>query len=1132
MNKYMKKNGLWYYRHLPTAYCKVLTFMKLTVLLMVLSVCQVMGKAKAHEKITLNLNRVPISQGLGAIEKQGYYRFVYDDKLVDLKQPVSIKVRDADINDVLKSLFARTILDYYRLENSLIAIRKNGDLKRDITITGKVSDANGNPLPGASVTVKGGSKGVTTDTKGEFSITAPENATLVFSSVGFKTQEIAINGKTIVDAYLEPSATQQLNEVVVIGYGTASKRDLTGSIVKVAGKEVADKPNTNPVASLQGKVAGVSVVNNGTPGKDPDIRIRGTISIGSVKPVYVVDGILNDNIDFLNPNDIESIEILKDPSSLAIFGVRGAAGAIVISTKKAKSGETVVNFSTTYGIKKLVDKIKLTNAEQFKMLYAEQLTNQGGTPFNFANWTGQTDWIDALSQTGYFNANNLSLMSTTEKNRFAMNVGYNVDQGITKHEQLKKILLSMNDELRVSKSLKVGFNLSGIRQSLPYDYNYTYTNMSNPLFDARRIAPILDAYNTQQGVYNILPGFQSAQISNPLMILENSWKKVSQVEYRAVGNVYVDINFLKHFNFRTTYYGDITNGSSSRYYPIINTYNPDDAAAGVFVDPGNKFTKLRLYNYKLYKWQQDYILTFKTSLGNHNINATGGFTTYYQSLAETGLTGSQSTTGDPIPDDKRMWYITNNFVDQSTVKALGSQWERTTVSTLFRALYNYNGKYYVNGSFRRDGSSGFANHRWQNFWAVGAAWELTREGFMADQKVFDYFKIKGSIGVLGNQNTTDNSGVDRPYPSYPLLQSGNNAVFGNSAYPAYSAQYIPDPNLRWETVHAKEIGLELATLNSRLSFEAAYYYKTTKDLLAYIPKLNTTEAKLSNIGSILNKGFEFTAGWKDNISKDFSYSINANLTTMRNKVLSLYSNDPDGITGANEQYPNRTAVGKPIGFFFGYIAEGVYQNKDEVDKSPVVTGFGDYGPGDLKFKDIDGNDTINSKDRTMIGNPTPKFTYGFSVNLKYKNFDLGIDIQGVSGNQIYRYWGTSELTFAPFNYPLWKMDRWHGEGTSNTIPQLNNNHNINSKGLSTFGIENGSYLRFRNIQLGYNFGSEMLSRAKIKNLRLFVSVQNLKTFKHNYGYTPDFGGTATSFGIDNGDNPVPAIYTGGLNVTF
>ncbi|MBX3256815.1 MAG: TonB-dependent receptor [Chitinophagaceae bacterium] len=1127
----MKNNWLLVGGKLPAAYIKVFTVMKLTVLLLLLNVCQVTAKVKAQDKITLNLDKITIEKILNIIEEQGYYRFVYNSNLKELRQKISIDVRDAGISDVLKNVLSRTDLLFNILSDNLIVIREN-NIRQDIIVKGTVMDANAAPLAGVSVTVKGTNQGVTTDADGKYSISAPEKGTLVFSFVGFQTYEEHVNNQTEINVTLTPSATQQLSEVVVIGYGTATKRDLTGSIARVSGKEIADKPNTNPVASLQGKVAGVSVVNDGIPGKAPDIRIRGTISIGSVKPVYVVDGILNDNIDFLNPNDIESIEILKDPSSLAIFGVRGAAGAIVITTKKAKSGETVVNFSSTYGVKKLVDKIKLTNAEQFKTLYAEQLNNQGSTPFSFTNWTGETDWIDALSQTGYFNANNLSLMSTSEKNKFAMNVGYNLDQGIAKHEELTKILLSINDELKVNKFLKVGFNLSGIRQKLPYDFNYTYTNMSNPLYDARRIAPVLDAYNSQYGVYNTLPGFQSAQITNPLLILENSYNKVSQVEYRTVGNVYFDVSILKDLNFRTTLYGDITNGSSTRYYPSINTYNPDDPSRGVFVDPGNRYTKLRLYDYKINKWQQDYILTYKKSLGDHSINATAGFTTYYQSLAETGLTGSQSTTGDPIPDDKRMWYITNSFVDQSSVKALGTQWERTTVSALFRALYNFQGKYYLNGSFRRDGSSGFANHRWQNFWAVGGAWEVSREGFMADQKIFDFLKIKGSIGVLGNQNTTDNSGVDRPYPSYPLLLGGNNAVFGNTSYPAFSAQYIPDPNLHWETVHAKEIGLELATLNNRLSFEAAYYHKTTKDLLAYIPKLNTTEAKLSNIGSILNKGFEFTAGWKDNISKDFSYSINANLTTMRNKVLSLYSNDPDGITGASEEYPNRTAIGKPIGFFFGYIVEGIYQNQDEVDKSPEVTGFGDYGPGDLKFKDLDGNNTIDSKDRTMIGNPTPKFTYGFSVSLKYKNFDLGIDFQGVSGNQIYRYWGTSELTFAQFNYPLWKMDRWHGEGTSNSIPQLNNNHNINSKGLSTYGIESGSYLRVRNFQLGYNLGSDALSKLRIRNLRLFVSVQNLKTFKNNYGYTPDFGGTATSFGVDNGDNPIPAVYTAGLNVTF
>ncbi|MFT3703301.1 MAG: carboxypeptidase-like regulatory domain-containing protein [Agriterribacter sp.] len=336
-DKYMKKNRLRFYGHLPTAYKKVLTVMKLTVLFIMLGVCQVMAKAKAQDKVTINLNKVAIDKILNSIEQQGYYRFVYNSNLRELKQKISIDVKDALIQDVLKNMLTGTTLAFNILDDNLIVIREDESLKQDITVTGKVSDANGAALAGASVTIKGTSKGVTTDAGGNFSISAPEKATLVISSVGYKTQEVAVTDQNPVNVYLEPSSTQQLNEVVVIGYGSASKRDLTGSIVRVAGKDVADKPNTNPVTALQGKVAGVYIVNSGKPGDAPDVRIRGTNSINGYKPLYVVDGIFNDDISYVNPSDIESMEILKDPSSLAIFGLRGANGVIVITTKRAKS---------------------------------------------------------------------------------------------------------------------------------------------------------------------------------------------------------------------------------------------------------------------------------------------------------------------------------------------------------------------------------------------------------------------------------------------------------------------------------------------------------------------------------------------------------------------------------------------------------------------------------------------------------------------------------------------------------------------------------------------------------------------------------------------------------------------------
>ncbi|MFT3748761.1 MAG: TonB-dependent receptor [Agriterribacter sp.] len=1118
----MKKKRLWYYHHLPTAYFKVLTVMKLTVLLLMLSVCQVMAKAKAQEKVTLNLNKASISQVLSAIEKQGFYRFVYNSSLIDLKQKTSIDAKDASIDDVLKNLFTRTVLSYNRLDDNLIVIMENEALRKDITVTGKVSDASGNPLPGASVTIKGTSKGVTTDANGEYTISAPESATLVISSVGFKTQEIAINNQTKVDAYLEPSTTQQLNEVVVIGYGTANKRDLTGSIVRVGGKEIADKPNTNPVASLQGKVAGLSIVNDGKPGQEPDIRIRGTISRFQTKPLYVVDGLLNDNINFLNPSDIESMEILKDPSSLAIFGVRGANGVIIVTTKKAKSGQTTVNFNTSFGIKKIVDKVQMTDAAGFKTLFDEQREVQGTAPFSYYDkFTGNSDWVDLISKDNPMISNtNLSISNGSEKNKFYMGVGYLKEEGLIRYETLDKIILTLNNELKISKNIKVGFNFNGYKANLPQLKDFS---------SAINATPIVEPFNTEHSVYNKLPNeIGGPQIGNPLLFEAYKNTDISK-EYRAIGSVFAEVNFLKDLTFRATYYGDFGFNNQRRYTPLINVYSAEDD----IVAPQGGYTLTEVYQKenRFTKLQQEYLLTYKKDFGEHSLTAMGGFTTYYSGYTETNGRVRQSATGTAIPYDKRFWYLDNFFGDPSTrVSGISTgddifgnplplEWDQTTVSLLFRALYNYKSKYLINASFRRDGSSEISpSNRYQNFIAVGAAWELTQEDFMKDQHIFDFLKLKGSWGILGNQY------VGIHYPFYPQLIGGQTAVFGNNLIPAYTPAYLADPNLKWETVTSFEGGIELAVLKNRLRFDANYFHKVTDNLLTIFPGVGGTKPGITNAGKVRNMGIEASASWSDKLANGFGYTISGNITTLNNKVLSLYRSGFEIIDGAS-----RTTEGYPIGYFYGYEVEGVYQSYADKLKSPVASSLGDYGPGDLKFKDQNNDNIIDDKDRKLIGNPTPDFIYGFSLGANYKGFDVSIDFQGSYGNEIYRDWGNGS-TFAPFNYRVARLERWTGAGTSNW-EYGSTGHSIN-RNPSTYMIEDGSYLRIRNLQLGYSFSVDLLTRVKIKNLRVFVNAQNLKTFKNNSGFTPEFGGSAIRFGVDGGSYPVPAIYSAGLNVSF
>lgn len=1095
--------------------------MKLTIALLLFVSMHVYGNGFSQTKITLTLQSSFLKDALKQIEKKSQFRFLYNQETLKNAGKISLQLTNASLAETMVKLLAGTGINYQLLGNDLIVLNSQTASGKPtpppVKVSGKVTGADGAPVAGASIMVKGSKNGTAADGDGRFTLTVADDAVLVVSAIGYVTQEVAVGGKSEINFTLQAIANN-LNEVVVIGYGTASKRDLTGSIVKVDGKDIADKPNVNPVSSLQGKVAGLSIVPSGTPGAEPDIRIRGTVSIGAVKPLYVVDGIFNDNIDYINPNDIESIEVLKDPSSLAIFGVRGASGVIALTTKKAKAGQLVVNFNSSFGTKQLVDKIAMVDAAGFKMLFDEEQTNIGvptAQRFDYSKWTGNTDWVKAMTRTALFNSNNISLTSSTEKNRFYMGVGYITDEGVVKHEKLDKIIFNVNDELRVSKSIKFGFNLNAFRQKLPF------SQANGLLYDARRVLPITEPFNAANGVYTQL-AIQAAQIGNPLMNLENKWDKEIRTEFRTVGSVYAEINFLRNFTLRSTFFADISNLDERRYNPIINVYNPTVGASGsVFVEPNNRTTSVNQGQGNWKKFQQDHILTFKKSFGEHGLTAIAGFTTYFNSY--NGLFGSvsQRVTGDAIPNDKRFWYVDNGFGDPTTKRSSSAQWERATVSSLFRVLYNYKGKYLLNGSFRRDGSSQISPfNRFKNFYSVGAAWELTKEKFMEKQNVFNFFKLKASWGILGVQNTY---GYD--YPFYPALQSGNTAVFGNNIVPAYSLSYEPQRDLTWETVNAKEIGFEFYALNNRLHAEAAYYDKTTKDIMTIVPT-GSGRYRLDNVGDLRNKGFEFSAGWNQKLTKDWSFSVNANITTFNNKVVDLGGNR----LPASEERPNQTEAGYPIGYFYGYVVEGLYQSYADKLASPKVIGY-DYGPGDFKYKDINGDNVIDTKDRTMIGNPTPDFMYGVSLQASYKGFDFGVDFNGVYGNEIYRYWGSSELPFTTFNYPAFKLNRWTGEGTSNWDPILGANHTINRL-PSTYGIEDGSYFRIRNVQLGYNFTPTLLKKVNIKSVRLFANVQNLKTFKRNSGYTPEFGGTATSFGIDNGNGPVPLVFTGGINVTF
>ncbi len=995
-----------------------------------------------------------------------------------------------------------------------------------ITVTGVVSEVDGQPLPGASVIVQGTSIGTQTDFDGNYTLdSVPTDAILVFSYVGYSPQEIAVNNQSVINVSLQED-TQALDEVVVIGYGSAQKRDLTGSIAKVDGDVVADKPEANPIASLQGRVAGLSVTNSGQVGQQPDVRIRGTSSRFSSAPLYVIDGIFTDNIDFVNPNDIESIEVLKDASSLAIFGVRGANGVILVTTKKAKQGRLTVNFNTSYGVKTLVNAPEMADAALFRELFDERLANEGAAPYAFYDvFTGDTDWVEEITNdAAYINTINLSVQSASEKNSISMGLGYREETGLILEERLQRISFNLNNELRLTDNFKIGATVNAVRDQLPNNAGNGFSSALNatPIVSPRRV----DSRPEFNGVFNQLPQeIGGPQILNPLLAAAVVKNKRIEERYRFVGNVFAELQFLEDFTFRVNYFGDYLSRRLREYTPIVTTYVSETDELVSLNPGGNNVTSVRQQAFNTLNFQQEYLLSYKKQFGDHNVNATIGYTTFQtEDEALRGEVQNDPAVGQ-IPDDPRFWYVGVLPYGDPTTRIITipdddpNQFRRATTSLLARGLYNYQNKYIVNASYRRDATSQLApDNRAQDFWSLGLAWVPTQEKFLEDFESLNLLKIRGSAGELGNQV------VQLNYPFYPGVDADATAVFGDNVVPGFNDRFEENPNLQWETIFSWEAGFESQWFDSRLSFNALYYSRRTDNLLVFNEALNPSF--FDNEGEIENKGFEFETSWSDTISDDFSYSIGGNLTTISNEVLSTRA---DAAIFAGGDQLARTISGQPIGHFFGYEVEGVYQTNADIAASPT-SELAVVAPGDLKFRDINGDGVINPDDRTIIGNPTPDITYGFFTNFNYKNFNLNVDFQGVYGNEVYRNWGNGSA-FAPFNYRAARAGRWTGQGTSNFEPR-SFDATPNNRLPSTYMIEDGSFFRIRNVQLGYNFSPESFKRFNIQQMRLYLNVQNLVTWTDVSGFTPEHGGSPIEFGIDNGENALAATTTLGLSVTF
>ena len=967
-------------------------------------------------------------------------------------------------------------------------------------VNGKVTAIDGSVLPGVSVQIKNTTKGANTDASGQYSIEANQGDILVFSFIGMKPTERTVNGST-VDAQLEEDVTT-LTEVVAVGYGVQRKADVTGSISTVKAQDIASRPVANATQALQGKAAGVLITTNqGLPGAAPNVRIRGVGTVGNSNPLYVVDGMFVDDIRFLNPSDIQTIDVLKDASSLAIYGVRGANGVVLVTTKSGKSGRTVFNYEGFGGVTQLSKKLDMTNASEFATLVNEVAVSEGGAiKFPNPNSLGAgTDWFDYIFRNGSVQSHQITASGGNEKVTFNVSGSYYDEKGIVDKSAYNRLTFRLNNTYKLTGNFRLGNNLAFSRSqsnNIPGGIVQTAYNAD----------PTITPVNAD-GTY----GFSSVStVANPAAVLAYQTDDIAK-SGQLVGNIYGELDFLKSFTVRSSFGVDLGLNNSSVYLPqyLVSASQRNDQS---------KLTREYGLNTT---WLWENTLTFNRTFNKiHNVNVLVGATA--QNSRADVLQGIRFNVPG-YNNNVKFLSLGSTVGAQTTDNPDNRSYEFTYASYLFRVNYSLLDRYLLTVSLRRDGSSRFPTEsRWATFPAVGLGWRIIDEPFMMDQQLFSNLKLRVSYGKLGNTNIPN-------YLYYSRISSGLNAIFGSGQTLQQGAtlQSTNTSNLLWETVTQTDIGLEMGFLNNRLTAEIDYYNRNTSDMILNVNIGNGRQVQ-ANAASAYNRGFEFTTGWNDTAG-DLKYSLNANLTTVQNEVTNLGNGGIPIIGGSlgNGRTATLTDVGRPIGAFFGYNRVGVFQTADEVRGSAQPNAK----PGDLRYEDINGDGVINGDDRVYLGTPIPKMFWGFNTNFAFKGIDLGVDLQGTHGNKIYN--GRRAVRFGNENYERIALERWTAQNPSTSQPRLTNggpNYDV-----SNYFIESGSFVRIRNIQIGYTLPANLLRTLGVRSIRAYVNALNPVTFTNYSGFSPEVGGndaSTLSRGVDLDVVPVYRTTTVGLQIGF
>lgn len=1124
--------------------CRV---MKLTVGFLLLCSCFAFANHaySQNEKVSLNKIQVQLEDVLSEIEDQTNYLFISNREL-DLTQKVSVHAANESVQEVLNEVLKDTGLTFSVEGVNIILTQKEVNVliaqQQVKNISGKIVDQNGEPVIGANVVEKGTANGVISDLEGRFSIRVQDNAELQISYIGYVDQIIPVAGKENLGIVLKEDY-QNLDEIVVVGYGVQKKKLVTGATVQVKGDDLQKLNTVNPLGALQSQAPGVSIVkNSGVPGEGFKISVRGVGTTGNSTPLYIVDGVTTGSIDHLSPADIESIDVLKDAASAAIYGARAANGVVLVVTKQGRKGKASISYDGYVGIQNLYKDVETLNAKEFALIMNEAAVNSGMPEYDFPSlvpdwdkiqngtWSG-TDWLDELKNKNAFTQNHaLGITGGTEQSVYSLGLSYTSQEGVLGQPsapQYSRYTFRINTEYSLIKGKS--FDILKFGENLSYSHvtKESVGGGGDYLFMAMKTNPFLPVYDGKGDYHYAIPW--NPYDANPVGFnyYRNSGN-INKTNYLR-GNAYMVLQPIKGLTWRSSFGIDMSASSYRSFIPVYSLSTIDDGYRTESEVNQNMSVGL--------KWIFENTVNYETTINEiHNLNVLLGTSAEKSGIGES-LSGKNLNS---IFDDFKHGYLDNTKIIYSDKTSLhGSPWEQGRLLSFFgRINYDYKEKYMATFVMRADASSNFApNKRWGYFPSVSAGWVVSNESFMEDVVSWlDFFKLRASWGRNGNQAISpfqylSTIAFDTGY--FPGIEKTN---WTTAAYP----NIMSNPDVTWETSEQTDIGFDSRFFNSRLGFTFDWYNKTTKDWLVQAPILGImgTGAPYINGGDVRNRGWEVALSWRDNI-RDFSYGVNLNFAHNDNEVLRI-ANSEGIIHGPSNVLANGTAElyraeeGFPLGYFWGYKTGGVFQNQQQIDNYVNSNGekiMPDAVPGDLIFINQNDDNVIDDGDKIMIGDPNPDFIFSLSFNLGYKGLDLNMTSNGVFGNQIAK----SYRRFADRpheNYTKDVLGRWHGEGTSNTIPRVNMATHINDTYVSDRYIENGDYWRISNLTIGYDF-KYLWKKLPLNQARLYVTGQNILTVTGYSGFDPEVGnGNNWAGGIDNGFYPAPMSFLIGVSLKY